>query len=248
MTSPLEENRRIQPQKRDEEKGHTPANAVRLIPSREIGQPTAAQASPHAKSVNARSPTHVPFPTSTRLCLKARGCAEQGATPGSGHITFPTPQGVVPFVPAGGAINNGEMGSSSFERMKFRSKTIAQNHDNPKSDRHTGSVLRHNPLRGCGVIPTHTRGNAGDGVTPGFMAESPWDSRRGERGNARALSVKPHPSPPHPFCVHLRHLRTTFPHSRASASGVSLVCVAGPFLEFHFTGSSRASLRELLCR
>ena len=105
-----------------------------------------------------------------------------------------------------------------------------------------GGHERHNPLRG------RERDWPEPGVTPGFMAESPWDSRRGERGNARALSVKPHPSPPHPFCVHLRHLRTTFPHSRASASGVSLVCVAGPFLEFHFTGSSRASLRELLCR
>ena len=40
------------------------------------------------------------------------------------------------------------------------------------------SVPRHNPLRGWGALPTHTRGNAADGVTPDFMAESPWDSRR----------------------------------------------------------------------
>ena len=33
-----------------------------------------------------------------------------GATPGSGHIAFPTPQGVVPFVPAGGGDKQGRNG------------------------------------------------------------------------------------------------------------------------------------------
>jgi hypothetical protein len=51
---------------------------------------------PSGKPANPRPTTHVPFPTSTRLCHKARGCAGRRTTPGSGHITFPTPKGVVP--------------------------------------------------------------------------------------------------------------------------------------------------------
>ena len=63
---------------------------------------------PHAhrtKSVNAHP--HTPFPTPTALCHKARGYAVSGVTPGPGHIAFPTPQGVVPFVPAGGCGKQG---------------------------------------------------------------------------------------------------------------------------------------------
>ena len=48
---------------------------------------------------------------------------------------------------------------------------------------HARDNPRHNTLRGCGASPTHTRGNAKDGVTPGFVAESPlgfpdpkWDT------------------------------------------------------------------------
>ena len=51
---------------------------------------------PSGKPANPRPTTHVPFPTSTRLCHKARGCAGRRTTPGPGHITFPTPKGVVP--------------------------------------------------------------------------------------------------------------------------------------------------------
>ena len=58
---------------------------------------TACLTGPSGKPANPRPTTHVPFPTSTRLCHKARGCAQQGATPGSGPIAFPTPKGVVPF-------------------------------------------------------------------------------------------------------------------------------------------------------
>ena len=48
---------------------------------------------------------------------------------------------------------------------------------------HARDNPRHNTLRGCGASPTHTRGNAKDGVTPGFVPESPlgfpdpkWDT------------------------------------------------------------------------
>ena len=51
---------------------------------------------PSGKPANPRPTTHVPFPTSTRLCHKARGCAGRRTTPGPGRITFPTPKGVVP--------------------------------------------------------------------------------------------------------------------------------------------------------
>ena len=51
---------------------------------------------PSGKPANPRPTTHVPFPTSTRLCHKARGCAGRRTTPGPVHITFPTPKGVVP--------------------------------------------------------------------------------------------------------------------------------------------------------
>ena len=50
-------------------------------------------------------------PTSTTLCHTARGCAVPGATPGPGHIVFPTPQGVVPFVHVGGCCEQGRNGS-----------------------------------------------------------------------------------------------------------------------------------------
>ena len=49
-------------------------------------------------------------PTSTTLCHTARGCAVPGATPGPGHIVFPTPQGVVPFVHVGGCDIKGRNG------------------------------------------------------------------------------------------------------------------------------------------
>jgi hypothetical protein len=39
---------------------------------------------------------------------------------------------------------------------------------------------RHNHLRGCGALRTHTRDNAAGGATLGFGAESRWDSRRGK--------------------------------------------------------------------
>ena len=58
---------------------------------------------PSGKSANPRPTTHVPFPTSTRLCHKARGCAGRRTTPGPGHITFPTPKGVVPSFRLGAA-------------------------------------------------------------------------------------------------------------------------------------------------
>ena len=51
---------------------------------------------PSGKPANSRPTTQVPFPTSTRLCHKARGCAGRRTTPGPGRITFPTPKGVVP--------------------------------------------------------------------------------------------------------------------------------------------------------
>ena len=43
----------------------------------------------------------------------------------------------------------------------------------------TCSIPRHNHLRGCGALPTHTRGNAADGATPGFGAEPLQGSRKG---------------------------------------------------------------------
>ena len=43
----------------------------------------------------------------------------------------------------------------------------------------TCSIPRHNHLRGCGAPPTHTRGNAADGATPGFGAEPLRGSRKG---------------------------------------------------------------------
>ena len=51
-----------------------------------------------------------PAPTPKALWHTARGCADPGATPGPGPIAFPTPQGVVPFVPAGGCDKQGRNG------------------------------------------------------------------------------------------------------------------------------------------
>jgi hypothetical protein len=67
--------------------------------------------------------------------------------------------------------------SQAGERSTTRG--MANNPNDDMLDWGTRSIPRHNPLRGWGALPTHTRGNAADGVTPGFMAESPWDSRTG---------------------------------------------------------------------
>ena len=51
-------------------------------------------------------PIHVhsrfPAPNAKGVVAYSPGLRRRGATPGPGHIVFPTPQGVVPFVPAGG--------------------------------------------------------------------------------------------------------------------------------------------------
>ena len=52
----------------------------------------------------------------------------------------------------------------------------------------TRSIPRHNHLRGCGAPPTLTRGNAVDGVTPGFGAEPLQGSRKGDHWT---ISYKP---------------------------------------------------------
>ncbi len=52
----------------------------------------------------------MPPPTPKALRHKARGCADPGATPGPGRSAFPTPQGVVPFMPAGGDDKQGRNG------------------------------------------------------------------------------------------------------------------------------------------
>ena len=127
---------------------------------------------------------HDPFwarpPTPKALCHKARGCAVPGATPGSGRSAFPTPQGVVPVMPTGGAVNKDGMGSGS--RVPKRSPPGMYVHypRNTHTSHTTHSPHRHNHLRGCGALRTHTPGNAAGGATPGFGAESRWDSRRGK--------------------------------------------------------------------
>ncbi len=103
-----------------------------------------------------------------------------GATPGSGHIAFPTPQGVVPFVPAGGVRQT----RAEWDRVRgcrrgVRPECISHIHA-IHTTHTTHSTHRHNHLRGCGALRTHTPGNAAGGATPGFMAESRWDSRRGK--------------------------------------------------------------------
>ena len=66
----------------------------------------------------------------------------------------------------------------SQARERSTTRGMANNPNDDMLDWGTRSIPRHNPLRGWGALPDHTRGNAADGVTPGFMAESPWDSRR----------------------------------------------------------------------
>ena len=63
--------------------------------------------SPRGKWLTPHEPTNFPSPTSTTLCHTGRGCAGRRTTPGSGRSAFPTPQGVVPFVPAGGCGKQG---------------------------------------------------------------------------------------------------------------------------------------------
>ena len=75
-----------------------------------------------------------------------RGCAVPGATPGSGRSAFPTPQGVVPFMPTGGAISKGGMESGSRVWKKSPPVRHVQYPDNSQTPHATRSVLRHNPV------------------------------------------------------------------------------------------------------
>ncbi len=99
-------------EQRDDTTGITPHYPS--IPEGDAATPAADHNAIHPSPsasirVHLRSPPS-PSATPKALCHKARGCAVPGATPGSGHIAFPTPQGVVPFVPAGGGDKQGRNG------------------------------------------------------------------------------------------------------------------------------------------
>ena len=118
-----------------------------------------------------------PFPTPRALCHKARGCTVPGATPGSGHIAFPTPQGVVPFMPIG-RVDQTQAGSdpvpSSGRRVRPGRLSITQ-----KISHSTCSTLRHNPPWGCDD-PAHPPGVAPRRRNPGLYGRIPLGFPEGD--------------------------------------------------------------------
>ena len=70
-----------------------------------------------------------------------------------------------------GAISKGGMGWGSPVQMKSPPGGNVQYLHNPQTPHALRSAVRHNRLRGCGPLAAHTRGNAWDGATPGFMAQ-----------------------------------------------------------------------------
>ena len=119
----------------------------------------------------------MPTPTPKALCHKARGCADPGATPGPGRIAFPTPQGVVPFMPIG-RVDQTQAGSgpvpSSGRRVRPGGLPITQKISHP-----TCSTLRHNPLRGC-EDPPHPPGVAPRRRNPGLHGRIPLGFPEGD--------------------------------------------------------------------
>ena len=73
------------------------------FPDGEIGpRPSTPIHAIHTHITSHPRPFAVPPPNAKGVVPYSPGLRRRGATPGPGHIAFPTPQGVVPFVPAGG--------------------------------------------------------------------------------------------------------------------------------------------------
>ena len=132
----------------------------------------------------------MPPPTPKALRHKARGCADPGATPGPGRSAFPTPQGVVPFMPIG-RVDQTQAGSgpvpSSGRRVRPGGLSITQ-----KLSHSTCSTLRHNPPWGCedpapppGVAPRRRNpglyGRIPLGFPEGWGKVRPWGFPEGKQ-------------------------------------------------------------------
>ena len=192
--------------------------------ARPWGFPEGKRRSPTTSGVSmhimGHRPHHFPSPTSTTLCHTARGCAGRRTTPGSGRSAFPTPQGVVPFVPAGGCGKQGrnEIRFTSAEEESTRNVF-------PISPKYTH--LTYNPFEpsaqprwGClclcplpGVAPRRRN--------PGLCGRIPLGFPEGEPpspGTASFRDFRWGVSSHSPICFHLCHLWINLSHSRLLAS------------------------------
>ena len=78
-------------------------------------------------------------------------------------------------------VKTGEVGGRCLNAAERAPRPIDLHyHATASAGQGTRSILRHNHLWGCGAPPTHTRGNAADGVTPGFGAEPLRGSVKGD--------------------------------------------------------------------
>ena len=139
--------------------------------------------SPRGKWLNPLPPTHFPSPTSTTLCHRARGCAGRCTTPGSGHIAFPTPQGVVPFVPGGVRYQRAE-----WDRVRGCARGV---HPAYVSHIHVIHTPHMPPIRTIGTTPSglfmslaFTRGSA-SAAQPRALWQNPVGIPGGGWGKAR---------------------------------------------------------------
>ena len=147
----------------------------------------------------------MPTPTPKALCHKARGCADPGATPGPGRIEFPTPQGVVPFMPTGWV----EQTQAEWNQIRGCGRRV---HQEGMSTLHTMSKHHMPPVRSFGttlsglfLYPQSTHGST-SAVQPWAL----WQNPVGIPGSA----IGP-PSPqPSPYPV-------AFPEGTSPSDGVS---------------------------
>ncbi len=125
------------------------------------------------------SPVHQQHPLSRRgipngILAQSPWLHRRGATMGGWWTTKQPWKGCAVVKP-------GEVGGRCRDAAERAQRPIDLHyHAIPPAGQGTRSIPRHNRLRGCGAPPTHTRGNAADGVTPGFGAEPLRGSVKGD--------------------------------------------------------------------
>ena len=121
---------------------------------------------------NGSSPASFPLPNVNDVVPCSPGLCGSPHYPGFRPHRVPYPaRGCAVRARRGGAILKGGMGWGSLVQMKSPPGGNVQYLHNPQTPHALRSAVRHNRLRGCGPLAAHTRGNAWDGATPGFMAQ-----------------------------------------------------------------------------
>ena len=119
-----------------------------------------------------RSPASFPPPQRQRRCAIQPGVMRVAALPRVLATSGSLPRkGLCRSCTSEGAISKGGMGWGSRVQMKSPPGGNGHYPHNPQTQHALRSAVRNNRLGGCGPLAAHTRGNAWDGATPGFMAQ-----------------------------------------------------------------------------